>query len=163
MSKNSQQKAIHRTLGSVGIVAAARSAWGVIRDREDRSRRLFLPIKNNLADPTGLAFTITDGKVVWEPDAVEVAIDDVDEMPSQDTAFDEAKRWLSGKFSELPMLSSELIKRATADGIAKRTLDRARQALSLEAKQVEGKGWTVFPPSQVIIGEDNVTDETFRF
>ena len=51
--------AIHRTMGSLAFVAAARAAWVVRKDPADADKRLLLPIKNNLApDVTGLAFTI---------------------------------------------------------------------------------------------------------
>lgn len=40
--------AVHRVMGSLGFVAAARSVYAFVRDPMDPERRIFLPIKNNL-------------------------------------------------------------------------------------------------------------------
>ena len=40
--------AIHRVLGSIGLVAACRASHAFVRDPEDREHRLLLPIKVNL-------------------------------------------------------------------------------------------------------------------
>lgn len=162
MSKNSQRKAIHRTLGSVGIVAAARAAWGVLRDPENHSRRLFLSIKNNLADPTGLAYTITDGRVVWEDQPVRVNIDDIGDLPKTHGACEEACEWLGHVLKDGPVASQALLAAAKKDGIAKRTLERAKKELGVQSKNDCGE-WKWFPPTAIVIGGETVNDNSFRF
>lgn len=52
-------RAVHRVIGGVGYVNAARAAYAVVRDPDEKERRLMLPLKNNLtSDPRGLAFTL---------------------------------------------------------------------------------------------------------
>src|SRR5690606_3099183 len=95
---------------SLGFVAAARAAFLIAKDPDNECRRLFLPMKNNIAsDQTGLAFTVQShhltaesglietSRVAWEPDPVTVTADDA--MAAQGnqeerSATAEAKEWL---------------------------------------------------------------------
>src|SRR5262249_6948625 len=71
LTKDSQRIGMYRVQGSIAFVAAARLVLAVTRDRDDEGRRLLLPLKNNLTTPAeGLAFSVDDGRVVWEADPV---------------------------------------------------------------------------------------------
>src|SRR5262249_5493898 len=58
-SKQLGGKAIYRFIGSIAHIGAARIAFAVVADQEDRTRILLLHAKNNLAPPQkGLAFRV---------------------------------------------------------------------------------------------------------
>src|SRR5690606_14589208 len=66
-------------LGSRAFTGIARAVWHLSRDNENKTRRLLLPGKNNLApEGNGLAFTIAGDPavVVWERDPVAMSADD---------------------------------------------------------------------------------------
>ena len=80
--------AIYRTLGSLAFVAAVRSAWAITKDKQDPRRRLFLPVKNNIAaDTTGMAYSIVDGVVAWEREPVDVSVDEAFARGGRDKTY----------------------------------------------------------------------------
>jgi len=159
---SAQFKAIYRTMGSLAFVAAARAAWAVVKDPDDDDRRLFLPVKNNLADAKGLAYRLEDGRVVWEPDPVLVSIDDLSESSPDDGPKDEAKAWLFGQLEQGPVTANAIQKASKADGIGFRTLKRAKKELGVMSKKVDD-AWTWFPPPQLEVGGEKVEPESFQF
>lgn len=71
--------ALHRVMGSLGFVAAARSVFAFVRDPADPDYRLMLPIKNNLGgDQQGfrcrielnMALRVPAPRLVWDDDAI---------------------------------------------------------------------------------------------
>jgi len=159
---SAQSKAIYRTMGSLAFVAAARAAWGVVKDPEDEIRRLFLPIKNNLAESSGLAYRIVDSRVEWEPDPVTVSIDDLDDAGADERPKAEAKEWLLTMLENGPVPAADILKAAKRDGIAKRTLERAKKELGVNSEQTTD-GWQWFPPPQLSIGGEEVKQKGWQF
>lgn len=73
INKGSATKALKRITGSIAYSALARTVWLVAEDRDSKGRRLMLPVKNNLApDQTGLAYSIIDGRVIWDAEPIDV-------------------------------------------------------------------------------------------
>ena len=125
----SEAKAINRVIGSIAFVAAARSCWLVAADKDSEDKRLFLPVKNNLARCSGLSYSVIDGRCQWDSEAVLISADDIGE--DEATPRGEAKQWLLAKLSDGPKPSKWILAQAKADGIAEKTLRRAQKELGV--------------------------------
>jgi putative DNA primase/helicase len=132
-SKGGGQKAINSFIGSIAFIAAARAAFAVLRDPDDGDRRLFLPVKNNLAPMNdGLAFRIlqhiiktqtTDtvaSAIGWEDATVAMTADSVlsahggDKSP---TAKMECERFLGEILADCWMAVSDIAAEAVTAGL----------------------------------------------
>lgn len=138
LSKGGGARAMYRVMGSLAFVAAARAAWLVVRDKENPTRRLFLPVKNNLGnDQTGFAFSIIDGAVSWERDPVSTTADEAlsaldGENRKGADKMEEACDFLRAVLDGGVEKGVEEVEReAKVIGIAKRTLRRARLELGI--------------------------------
>jgi len=142
-------------MGSRAFTGLARSVLHLMIDPDDmtKQRRLLLPGKNNLAErPAGLAFDIGPGEVEgracirWLDGEVTITADEaVNREPQQDderrTERDEAAEWLRRTLANGPMLASEIKEVAKeSEGIASRTLDRAKKTVGVEAYRPENPG-----------------------
>jgi hypothetical protein len=136
--------AIHRALGSLAFVAAARAVWTVAKDCADAKKRLLLPLKNNLApDAKGLAFTIkthepTQAAVIgWLQGAVEATADTAlgttrhGGRPDNERKY--AVQWLRTRLSDGPAPVRDIRTDADAHGIGYGTLRRAFRELGAKA------------------------------
>lgn len=142
LNKGAGASALNRITGSNALPAAARAVFAVAKDRADESRRLVLPVKSNLGPDTGgLAFTIDAStgtpRVCWLPGIVDVSADEAlaaeGSAEGGASAEDEAADWLADKLASGPVPSVEIKAAAKADGIAERTLERAKKRLGVEA------------------------------
>ena len=146
--------AIYRAMGSLAFVAAARTVWVVTKDRDDATggRRLFLPVKNNLASDTdGFAFALGPAgndapRVYWESSRVTMDADEVMSFraskpgrPPDDR--ERAKAFLLASLADGPRPAKDVTEEACeGEGISKRTLDRARQDLGVRAYRPTNPG-----------------------
>jgi Bifunctional DNA primase/polymerase, N-terminal/AAA domain len=141
-----------RSLGSGAFVHVARIELRVVEDPEDADRRLLLPVKNNLSAAPGLAFRIESGPnkagfAVWEEGTVSTTIGEVesDEGGDDRSALQEAVDWLRAFLSEGEVQASEAKKKSRADGIAERTLKRAKKKLRVVTFQKDRSWWWKLP------------------
>jgi len=146
--------AIYRAMGSLAFAAAARAVWGVMKDKETPSRRLLLPIKNNLGnDSTGLAYELRDSGnghpcLAWEPEPITVTADDAldHEQSGEETSErDEVGKWLRELLAGDPVPAKEIEKQAKACGYSWATVRRAKKIIRAVAVK-DGKGawgWTI--------------------
>lgn len=151
LNKASTLPAIYRAMGSLAFVAAARAVWAVVRDEHDATgrRRLFVPIKNNLAsDESGLAYALEQvdqtARVAWESDPVNMRADEaLDGGGRKPLVQHDARQFVIDtiKANGGDMLSEELLDAATEHGISKMTLRRAKEAVieSYKEKKKDGR------------------------
>jgi putative DNA primase/helicase len=152
-------KLIHRAGGSVGFVAAARIVLAIGSDVELPARRFLVPVKTNLGvAPLSLAFRIDDKGLHWESQpltgSAEGLLGDGNELTtgSERREREEAKAFLLYVLREGPVSSAVLMKDATANGIAQRTLWRAKRDLGIEAyrEPADGGRWRWRLPSAAV-------------
>jgi len=149
--RKQQASALHRTMGSLAFVAAARTAWLVAPDPADAERRLLLPVKNNLAALGGplsfaIATTSPDEQPVieWSRDALALTADEAlrplkppKQPPGRPASErDEAVRWLQQALAEGAKPSELIEEQAVAHGCHLRTIRRAFRELGGEAVRI---------------------------
>ncbi|GBE07067.1 MAG TPA: AAA family ATPase [Phycisphaerales bacterium] len=142
LNKGNGGNAMYRATGSLAFVAAARASFLVTKDKDEPSRRLFIPMKNNLGeDQTGFAYHIDCADngapfIAWEPDAVDVSADEALSINDEyRTERDEAKDWLLEELGQGNTLVAELQKQAKLAGHSWRTVQRAKADLKVTAKR----------------------------
>lgn len=181
LNKGGSTDALARVTGSLALVAAARAAWIVARDPQDPARRLFLPAKNNLgADGAGLAFgiepaAVEDGietsRVAWRDEVVTVTASEAlaaehgADRRTDAPQRDDAEVWLRGALEGGAVAVGELQRDARADGLAWRTVRRAKDAIGARAARAGfGKAgrwtWSLPPAKGVQDGHRCPTTET---
>jgi len=144
----------YRVSGSLGFVAASRAVWAVGRDRQEPGRRLFLPVKCNLApDLSGLAFHVVQSGgqpiVAWAPEPVAADVDDVLNQSEESGERADAAQWLRQTLADGPVRSDEIPRLARQAGFAMRTLNRAKKAANVESYRDGFQGkcyWRIRPP-----------------
>jgi hypothetical protein len=148
-----------RICNSIAFAAAARHAYGVVHD-PGTNRQLLVRGKNNLArrDDRALAFRIEAREVgygkrsgkpveapflIWEAEYVDItatealaAVNENKMAGSRNTA----RKFLLDTLRDGPVLVTEIEAARKAEGIAKRTLDRAKAELGITSIK-EGDSW----------------------
>ena len=147
LNKSNGARAITRTTGSLEWVAAPRAVY-LVTEEARTERRLFLPLKNNLApDRTGYAFEIenrvvADGirtsAVVWSSDPVTISADEALAAAAKKVTFG-AVDFLQQALSEGPMDQTEIVRRGREAGFSEKNLRTAREKLGVTPRK-EGFG-----------------------
>jgi putative DNA primase/helicase len=160
-SKGGGTSAINRFIGSIGFIAAARGAFVVTTDpdSDDPARRLFIPVKNNLAPlGDGLSFRIEQRpldngvlacRIEWGNDAVPRTADEILQATAaaKDTSQLEAENFLRDILSRGEALTEDVECAARAAGLLgavqrighNKTLRKARENLGVISRR-EGFG-----------------------
>lgn len=180
LNKSSGGSPLNKITGSLAFVAAARAAFMVIKDENDESRRLFLPVKNNLAeDKEGYAFKvegcnvsddpsnpILTSRVIWEKESVTLSLKEVmTEQKTNESGVDKntiAK--LEGILRRHPEgISTEVfVAEAMRVGVSKRTLYRAQRDMFVERISLgknNARGWRLITEFDNNAEKDEMTKD----
>lgn len=145
LTKAQTSKLILRAQGSIAFVAQARTVLAVGVTPDD-GRRLMVGVKNNHgALAAGLAFQISDAGLTWESAPIVGTADallasDSVETRSERQERDQAVQFLRDVLTDGPLASREIFADAKANGIAQRTLWRAKNELRIACEKERGRG-----------------------
>jgi len=143
LNKGQGGNPLYRGGGSIGIVGAARSGLLVAKHPEDDDRRVLASVKSNLAAPApslefGLSSTESGAvRVDWKgesPLSAEALLSAPTDHEERST-LSEAQEFLRVVLADGLESASEIRREADSAGIAKRTLDRARQSLGVVSER----------------------------
>ncbi len=159
LNKSSGGSALYRSMGSIAFVAAARAAYVVTKDKENQLRRLFMPVKNNLAQDTkGLAYTVeTTGTghpvILWEKEAIEITADEAlgqSDSNEERTDTDWGVDFLEQILDKGPVPAAQVHKEARQVGVKDKALRRAKIKLGAKTYRESFKGgwWWALPSYQ---------------
>jgi putative DNA primase/helicase len=149
---NTARKAIDRVIGSVAFTGAPRAAFAVIDDPENEGRRLFLPVKNNLAAvPQGLAYrlgqqfvgdeadSVLASFVMWDSEPVTVTANEAMAADSvghgSGTAKLEAMEFLEAALAGGPLPAAELTRMTRDHGLSTKAVRSARETLGVKIER----------------------------
>ncbi len=146
LNKSQDLGAIYRVSGSMAFVAQARSVWLMTqedREGEDKTLRYFSPVKANLsAVQEGLVWRVQNGRPEFfdpgiQPPPVQEQLGP--RQPERTSKLAEAVRWLQDLLKDgQPMLQTEIVGLAMAEGISRTTLDRAKKELGIKPDKLHG-------------------------
>lgn len=164
LNKSGSSEAMMRITGSLAFVAAARAAYLVA---QDETRRVFLPMKNNVGnDQTGLAFTIEGvdlgddiqtSRVSWCNEVISMSADEVLERSTgqeERSALDEAQEFLTDLLTGNPLSAKQVYKEADQAGHAKRTIQRAKESQGIKSAKTRFDGQWEWSLPETKIAED---------
>lgn len=149
LNKKSGSKELYRGLGSIDVVAAARSVIQVDRDEENDELRVVKHIKSSLAPKAkDLYFKIeSNGRLGWienrysmESEPVEI-IDEEIKRSKQELAVDYMKSILANGPVEATVVEQQLIE----CGISQRTIKTAKKTIGVVSRRIENKWFWNLP------------------
>jgi hypothetical protein len=152
--KDDIKSALLRVSDSIAYVAAARHVYAVLDDPEDKNSKLFVKAKNNLAKDTkalrygmGVKTVGHDAKlgvdinapfIVWHPQHIEITANEAMLAGGGRTAKREAREFLLERLKAGSVNSDDIIEEAKQEGIAVKTLRRAKKELGVKSRRQGG-------------------------
>src|SRR5208283_73168 len=160
-NKRSDVDAVQKVLGASALAGSARAVWGFSRDTEDKTKFHMALVKGNLAKKrTGLNYTIGETSIEIEGKATTVPHiiwgDELD-ADANDLLAEERQKQKDGGgdrkidmasaliTANLPALARDMYRKAEAEGITEKTLQRAKARLGVVSKELND-GWHWYMP-----------------
>ncbi len=144
LTKGTEGSAVHRSMGSIGFMAAARVAWQVTADPDEPDRSLMLPVKVNIGKtPRGLAFRLSETTgIEWEQESIDLTADEALNGP-RESKLDDAKDFLRNLLREGPMPATAVEDAAAKARIFGSTLKTAKRQLGIKSEKspAPNGGW----------------------
>ena len=136
LTKGARDRVIYRGMGTIDLIAAARSALLVANDPENPAVRVMFHQKHNLS-PQGasLGYTITDDGFRWIGEVslspAEALKPDGGSSDRSETKREAAAQWLESFLAQYPqgVAAKALFEAAREQGFSERTLRRARHEI----------------------------------
>ena len=138
MNKASGEKNLYRGLGTIDIAAIARSVLMIVRDKDDPSVRVMIPVKSSLA-PEGrsVAFTFDKSGLRWIGHC-NVGRSEIEGYETGERKIDLAKRIVSELLGEFDKPSADIIRKLKMMGVSERTANTAKKALGIVSYKKNG-------------------------
>ena len=149
LNKKQGSRALYRGTGSIAFAGLCRSSWLLGRDPHDSRRCVLAQVKNNLAPPQpSLAFTLLvqeagppalnwQGPCSWTCDQLLAAATGTRPIVF---AIDRARDFLLTELANGPRTSREIWLAAEEQGVAERTIIRAKRDLEIRSVRVHQDG-----------------------
>jgi hypothetical protein len=170
LNKRGGSCALYRGGGSIGLLAACRSGWLIAEDPSVPGRHVLAQVKNNLAPPQpSLAYEVRSSEGVpptvcwlgtspWRADELLSAASHRSPVQPRERAY----VFLASFLQDGPRTSREVWSAAQAEGLAERTLLRAKQDLSIRSQsvwheKVQHSYWLL--PGQTLPGDETDLEE----
>jgi len=164
--------AMHRAIGSMAFTAVARVVLMVTADQAVAGRRLLLPVKMTLQTAvTGRAFSIEEGRVAWEVEAVPYTADELALLERSGEAsigiVREAVEWLKALLGgRRRMPAEEVLQRARERKVSRTTLFAAKKRACIKAvRDGKERKWyweRILPWHQGILPDDEEWEQAIR-
>ncbi len=162
-NKSRDQEALARVIGSIGLIAAARAGYAVVKDAVNPDIRHFVPLKNNIGnDKDGFSFRIESvtlegnfetSRVRWLPGTV-----DAHKIlnPVKPASGGGAQEFLKELLSSGAMPVRDIYPQGDATGYSEAVLRRAAGRIGVVKKKLGMKdGWIWSLPEDTEHDEDN--------
>jgi len=175
LTKGGRGSALYRINGSLAFGAAARAVFACVKDDSPENapeadkgrseRRLFLPVKVNIAAAAkGWAYRTTPSadpdivRIEWEPAPVTINVDD---LLAEDSGRNEgrkardaeAEEWLRETLADGAKAAKELYSEGESRGFSSNRLKHAKRVLGVQVQKfAEGWFWSLPPVPEATLG-----------